>query len=190
MASGHAGCNHTPSTLRTHNTCSGRGACLAETSNAAIGRVAQHGPDSRAPPPRAGLACRNALGVEPSGNLADAETFHRVHLINAHDHTGLGFKHNVCSRRLVSLANIAVAIRCAAHHANLTGLGAVSLAAARPLQYLCSFILRYHPLELHQKLIFRAASLRRLDKHRLDSVASQFLDQQNLVGILAAQWEE
>src|ERR1039458_3014858 len=32
MACGHAGCNHTPSTLRTHNTCSGRGACLTETT--------------------------------------------------------------------------------------------------------------------------------------------------------------
>src|ERR1035441_4523487 len=63
MACGHAGCNHTPSTLRTHNTCSGRGACLAETSNATIGRVAQYGPDSRALPPCAGFGCGDALGV-------------------------------------------------------------------------------------------------------------------------------
>src|ERR1035438_2490644 len=187
MACGHAGCNHTPSTLRTHNTCSGRGACLAETSNATIGRVAQYGPDSRALPPCAGFGCGDALGVEPSGHLAAAEALHGVHLISAPDHGSLSFKYGVGSRRLVGLANIAVAIRSAAHHADLTGLSAVSLAAARPLQYLCPFILRYHPLELHQQLIFRAGSLRRLDKHRLDSVASQFLDQQNLVGILAAQ---
>src|ERR1035438_5591952 len=86
MTCGHAGRNDTPPTLRTHNTCSGRSARLAETSNATIGRVAQHGPDSRALPPSAGFARRDAFGVEPSGNLADAEAIHRVHLIDALDH--------------------------------------------------------------------------------------------------------
>src|ERR1035438_1862317 len=111
MASGHAGRNHTPSTLRTHNTCSGRGARLAGTSNAAIGRVAQHGPDSRALPPRAGLACRDALGVEPAGYLADAQALHCVHLIDALDHASLSFKHGVGSWCLVGFADIAIAIR-------------------------------------------------------------------------------
>src|ERR1035438_8783638 len=145
MTCGHAGRNDTPPTLRTHNTCSGRSARLAETSNATIGRVAQHGPDSRALPPSAGFARRDAFGVEPSGNLADAEAIHRVHLIDALDHASLGFKHNVCGRRHVGLADIAVAIRSPTHHADFTGLSPVSFAAARPLQDLRSFVLRDHP---------------------------------------------
>jgi hypothetical protein len=42
-------------------------------------------------------------------------------------------------------------------------------------------------LELHKQLIFRAGSLGCFDEQRLNSVAGQFLNQQNLVSILAAQ---
>src|SRR5664280_3208612 len=92
-------------------------------------------------------ASRDAFSVDPAGNLTDAQAIHRVHLIDAYDDTGLGLKHNVCSRRHVGLANISVAIGSAAHHANLTGLSPVPLTAARPLQYLRPLVLRYHPLE-------------------------------------------
>src|ERR1019366_4542511 len=49
--------------------------------------------------------------------------------------------------------------------------GPVSLTAARSLQDLSPFVLRYHPLELHKQLIFRAGTLRCFDKKRLHSVA-------------------
>jgi hypothetical protein len=42
-------------------------------------------------------------------------------------------------------------------------------------------------LKLHEQLILGARSLRCFHKHRFDSVAGQFLNQQNLVSILAAQ---
>src|SRR5664280_2835383 len=70
--------------------------------------------------------------------------------IDALDHTGLGVKHGVRSRRLVGLADIAVPIRSAAHHADLTRLGPVSFTAARSLQNLGPLILSYHPLELYK----------------------------------------
>ncbi len=63
----------------------------------------------------------------------------------------------------------------------------MSLTAARALQYLCSLILGYHTLELQQQLIFSAGSLRGFDKKRLNTMKSEFLDQKNLVGILATQ---
>ena len=66
-------------------------------------------------------------------------------------------------------------------------VGTVSLAAARSLQDLRSLIFRNHALELHQELIFRAVALRRLHKQRLDSVAGELFDQQNLVRVLPAQ---
>jgi hypothetical protein len=63
----------------------------------------------------------------------------------------------------------------------------VSLTATRAFQDLRSFIFRDHALELNQELIFRAVALWRLHEHRLDPVASQFLDEQNLICVLAAQ---
>src|SRR5205807_2970810 len=74
-----------------------------------------------------------------------------------------------------------------AQHAYLARLCPVSLAAARALQDLRSFIFRDHALELNQELIFWAVALGRLHEHRLDSVASEFLDQQNLIRVLTAQ---
>src|SRR5664280_2949010 len=146
----HAGRNHTPPTLRTDDARPCRSTRLAETGDTTIRRVAQHGPDGRAFPPGACFASRDAFGIDPPGNLADAAALHRVHLIDALDHTGLGVKHGVRSRRLVGLADIAVPIRSAAHHADLTRLGPVSFTAARSLQNLGPLILSYHPLELYK----------------------------------------
>src|SRR5271157_3440036 len=50
-----------------------------------------------------------------------------LHLIDALDHPGLGFKHSVRGGGLVGLADITVPIRSAAHHADFTRLGPVSL---------------------------------------------------------------
>src|SRR5260370_20501110 len=63
----------------------------------------------------------------------------------------------------------------------------VTLTAARSLQDLGPLIFGNHPLELYQQLIFRAVALRRSHKQRLDSVAREFLDQQNLVRVLPAE---
>jgi hypothetical protein len=63
----------------------------------------------------------------------------------------------------------------------------MSLTAARSLQDLRPLIFGNHPLELHQQMIFRAVTLRRFTNSCLDSVASEFFDQQNLVGVLPAE---
>jgi hypothetical protein len=43
------------------------------------------------------------------------------------------------------------------------------------------------PLELEQQLVFRRRALRRLDENHLDPVASELLNEQNLVGVFAAE---
>src|SRR5712692_3879702 len=182
-----AGRHHTPPTQRANHARPCRHARLAEAGEAAIRRVAQYGPDGRAFPAGACLARRDAFGVDPAGHLADAESLHRVHLIYALHHPSLGFKHGVRGGRLVGLADIAVAIRSAAHHADLARVGPVSLTATRSLQDLRPLIFGDHALELHQQLIFRAGALRRFNKQRLDSLAGELLDQQDLVCVLAAQ---
>jgi len=66
-------------------------------------------------------------------------------------------------------------------------VGAVSLTATRSLQDLRPLIFSDHALELHKQLIFRAGTLWRFNKQRLDSLAGELLDQQDLVRVLAAQ---
>jgi hypothetical protein len=63
----------------------------------------------------------------------------------------------------------------------------VSLTAARSFQDLRPLVFGDHALELNKKLILRAVALRRFHKQRLDSMAGELLDQQNLVGVLPAQ---
>src|SRR6266496_2511499 len=94
--------------------------------------------------------------------------------------------HDVSGGRLVGLAHITIAIGSVAHHADLARVCTGSLAAARSLQDLRALIFCDHALELHQELIFSAVALRRLHKQRLDSVAGELFDQQNLVCVLAA----
>ncbi len=175
-----AGCSCTAPTLWAHNPCARRNAGLAEAGDAAIGRVAQHAPHHRAFPATC-FTSRYAFGVEATRDLPDAESFDCVHLIDAPYYTGLGFIDNIRGGHLVSLTDVTVSIGSAAHHAHLTGLRPVSLTATRTFQDLRSFIFSDHPLELHKKLIFRAVALWRLHEHRLDSVAGELLDHQNLV---------
>src|ERR1700687_5603075 len=166
-----AGRNHTAPTQRTDDARPCRGAGLAETGDTTIRRVTQHSPDRRAFPAGTCFASRNAFGVDPASDLADAESFNRVHLIDALNHTGLGLQHGVRGGDLVGLADITVSIRSAAHNADFTRVGPVSLTTARSLQNLSPFVLRDHSLELHQQLIFRAGSLRRFDKQRFNPIA-------------------
>ena len=63
----------------------------------------------------------------------------------------------------------------------------MTLAAARSFEDLRSLVLRDHALELQQQLILCCRRLRRLDEDGFDPVASKFLDQQDLVGVLPAQ---
>src|SRR6202158_6346687 len=95
--------------------------------------------------------------------------------------------HGVRGRGLITLANVAIAIRGAAQHADLTGSGAVPPPAPRALENLGPLVLGDHALKLHEKLIFGGGTLWRLEKPCFDTLTSEFFDQQDLVSILAAQ---
>jgi len=71
---------------------------------------------------------------------------------------GFGFIDKVRGGRLVSLADVTVSIGSVAHHAHLTRLRPVSLAATRALKICARSYSRDHALELNQELIFGAAA--------------------------------
>ena len=154
---------------------------------ASVRRVAQDSPYHRAFPARAFLASRDTLPVEPTRDLADAESPDGVHVVNALYYARLSIDHQVRRGSILSLADITVPIRSAAHHTDLAGFSAVSLTAAIPLHDLCPLVFRNHALELNDQLILGGCALRCVDEERFDSVPGEFLAQQNLIGVLATQ---
>ena len=63
----------------------------------------------------------------------------------------------------------------------------MALAAPGTLQNLRALVFRDHPLELDEEMIFGGLHRRRLQEHGFDALAGEFLDEQNLMGIAAAQ---
>jgi hypothetical protein len=114
---------------------------LPEACRAAVRGVAQHRPDPRALPARVWLARRHALIIELAGQGSDAQARHRVALIDVPYHTRFSLNHRVRGGSLISLADVAIAIRGAAQHADLPRAGAVPLPTPRALEDLCPFVL-------------------------------------------------
>jgi hypothetical protein len=65
-------------------------------------------------------------------------------------------------------------------------VGAMALAAAGSFKDLCPLVFGDHALKLHQQLILRRRTLRRLYEDRLDTMTAEFLYQQDLIGVFAA----
>jgi hypothetical protein len=159
---------------------------LAEAGHAAISRVTQHRPNDGAFR-AARFAGRDTFGVEPPRDLSDTASFDCVHLIDALHDPGVGFIHEERGGSFIVLADGMVSIGSVAQHAHFARLRSMSFTASRALQDLRSFLFRDHALELYQELIFRTVTWWRVHEQCLDSMASKFLHQPNLICILAAQ---
>ena len=155
---------------RPCDSLAGNGPRLAEAGQSLVSRIAKHGPDGRALPTRDTLACWDALLVEPAGDGSDAQSSSRIPAIDVAYDDSLFLDDFVVRGGLGRFTHVTIAIRSPAHYAYLAGLGPMSLTTAGSLQNLSSFVLRYHSLELHQQLIFRAGSLRRFDKQRFNPI--------------------
>src|SRR5213592_2820533 len=114
-----AGRSYTPPTLWAHHPRPCTDVGLAEAGGTAIGGVAQPRPNGGAFPARACLASRDAFSIDPPRDLTDAESLDGVHLIDAPHYAGLGFIDDVSGGCLVGLADVTVAVRSVAHHADL-----------------------------------------------------------------------
>src|SRR6266581_4862755 len=176
-----------PQSQRPRHTLARGHTGLAEAGRAAIGRVPQHRPHHGALPPGARLTRGHAMIIEPAGNRPDAPALHRVGLIDMPHHARLGLDHGIGGRTLLTLTDIAIAVRGAAQHADFARASPVTLPAARALEDLGPFVLGDHPLKLHKQLILRAYARRRVQKMCLHALTGQLFDQEDLVGVLATQ---
>ena len=104
----------------------------------------------------------------------------------AHD-ARFGLNDDVRGRCIVSLPKITIAIRGAAHDADLARSRAVPLPPPRPFEDLGAFVFGDHALKLHQQLILGGGARRGIEEASLDPVTSELFDQQHLVGVLPAQ---
>src|ERR1700730_2579289 len=90
-----AGYNCTAPPQCSRDTHAPGAARLAESSSAAIGRIAQHGPHHRALPTGALLAGCDAFGIKPARDLSHAEPVNHVHLVNPLNHPSLSVDHSI-----------------------------------------------------------------------------------------------
>src|SRR5438309_4227817 len=171
----------------SRHTLTGGNARFAEAGGTDIGGVAQHRPHGRALPSGPHLPLRHLLVTKPPCDRGDAPAGHGVMVIHLSHHVGFTLDDGIRRGRVLTLANVAVAVRCAAQHADFARAGAVTLATPRALQDLRSLVLGDHALELHEQLIFGRCTLRRIQKACLDAVTSELLDQQDLIRIFATQ---
>src|SRR6266849_16422 len=162
-------------------------ACFAEAGGADIRGVAQHRPHRRAFPSGPHLPCWHSLVVEPPRDRADAPAGHGVVVIHLSHHARFALDDGIRGRCVIALANVAVAERRAAQHADFARAGAVTLATPRALEDLRPLVLGDHALELDEQLILGRRTLRRIQKARLHAVTDELFDQQDLIRVLATQ---
>src|SRR5215831_19233237 len=75
----------------------------------------------------------------------------------------------------------------AAQHADFALTSAMSFASTRALQNLGAFVLRNHPLELHEQFILGRRTAWCAHKQGLNAGTGKLLDQQNLVRVSSTQ---
>ena len=118
------------------------------------------------------LANGHTVPTHPVEDLADDPGFLREDLIARLAPSGM-------------LVDIAVAIRRPAQDIDLAGPCGMQLAPPMPFENLGPLILGHHPLDLEQQIVLRATPQFAIQEHDLDPGAVEFIDQQDLVGILA-----
>ena len=95
---------------------------------------------------------------------------------------------DLVARRLpVGLADVAIPVRSARQHIHHAAAGTVPLTPSRALADLGFLVLGDHSLELHQEDLFGSFDPGRPHEHHFDSSPGELLEQQDLIGILAAE---
>src|ERR671919_647655 len=145
---------------------------FAKARHPLVGRITQHRPDGGSFPKGVSFTRGNTLGVEPTDNRSDALSLFSIQTVDLANHGGLFLNDFIERCGGFRFLDVAVTIRRPTKHIHQATLGAVSFSSPRALGDLCPLVLCDHPLELHQKLFF---------------MAGEFLHQQNLIGILAAE---
>src|SRR4029453_1812652 len=152
-----------------------------------IRRVAEHAPDRAAPPLRLPRSCRDAAVREPSGNGANRHRLLGVATEHFPHPPPLRFEALVARHHSVRLADVSIPVGSTRQHIHHTTSGPGPLAPARPLADLGFLVLGNPPREPHQEDLFGGLDPGRTHEPHFDAGAGELLEQQDLIGILAAE---
>src|SRR5689334_1393274 len=119
---------------RACDPLAGFGLGLAEACGPLVRRVSQHGPHCGSLPARRLLACRHALLIEEACNSTNTQSLTDIVVVDHADDISFGLDDFVIGRRIIAPADVTIAIRRPAEHADLTLMGTMTLAAARAFQ--------------------------------------------------------
>ena len=120
-------------------------------------------------------------------NRADAHVIAGVVAVDLANHRGLRVDDFVEGIAVRSLLMVAVAIGRVGEDGDFAASCPMTLAAPGTFENLCALIFCDHALELNEEMVFGGLHRRCVHKHGFNALPGELLDDQNLVGIAAAQ---
>ena len=160
---------------------------LLKAGRSLIGRVAEHPPDRAALPLSLPRSRRDAAVRKPARDGANRRRLFGVAVKHLPHDRGLRLEDLIARRLPIRLADVAIPVRRARQHIHHAAAGAVPFAPSRAFADLRFLVLGNHALELHQEDLFRRLDPRRAHEHHVDAGSGELLEQQHLIGILAAE---
>ncbi|CAO3425122.1 hypothetical protein [Azospirillum doebereinerae] len=150
------------------------------------GRVGQNVVDARRRPRTATGSGKPWPGIQPFEDLADGHLFFGQPAEEEADQIGLGFINDQMAEHALLPTDVAVTVGCPTGK-HLPRSGLLQFATTKAFRQHRPFIFGDGALDLEQELIVRVFGDGMVQEHHRASGAAEFLEKQNLVGILAGQ---
>src|SRR5437867_1879497 len=160
---------------------------LLEAGGPLVCRVAKHSPDCAALPLRLPRSCRDSAVGEPARNGANRRRLLGIAAEHFPHDRRLRLEDLVARRLPIGLADVAIPVRSARQHIHHATAGTVPLTPSCAFADLGFLVLGNHSPELYQEDLFGSLDPRCPHEHHVDSGAGELLEQQYLIGILAAE---
>ncbi len=160
---------------------------LLKASRPLIRRVAEHAPYRAALPLLLPRSRRDSAVREPARNGPNRQRLLGIAAKHFLHDRRLRLKHLVAGRLPIRLADVAIPVGSARQHVHDAAAGAMAFAPTGALTDLGFLVLGNHPLELHQEDLLGCLDSGGAHEYHLDPRAGELLEQQDLIGILAAE---
>src|SRR3954447_22032050 len=163
------------------------GSWQLRSHRSSVGGVPENAPYGRPIPGRLAAAGPDALPLETTAGLAEADTLAADPRKDPPHDPSLVLQDLVAGHTTVSLADVAVAIVCARQHADRALACGVALAAPAALQDLGPLVLGHHALDLQQQIVLRREADRPIEEDDLNPRPVELVHQQHLISVAPRQ---
>src|SRR5262249_23506448 len=142
-----------------------------------ICRVSQDGPYRCAIPAWTTTTCGHTVSVEGTNDLADGLLLANEGLEDATNHLRLMQEDAIAGGSIVGFLHVQEPVRGSAHRINGSLPSAMELAATTAFEDLRPFVLRDHPLNLHEQLVLCGLALRALEEDQSHALPAELVEQ-------------